>query len=103
MKFGGWNLNKNKMETKELIFNQEERTIIAEFIFSYQTDILIKSDGLDLVDVLKNHDLITELDSDMFKADIINNTCDIYKLNMIILNKISVININGIMKEYYGK
>lgn len=91
------------METKELIFNQEERTIIAEFIFSYQTDILIKSDGLDLVDVLKNHDLITELDSDMFKADIINNTCDIYKLNMIILNKISVININGIMKEYYGK
>ncbi len=103
MKFGGWNLNKNKMETKELIFNRDDRTTIAEFIFSYETDILIKSDALDLIDVLDNHYLITNEEYLNFTKSITSGTCDIHELNMIVLNKIGDSTIKLIMKEYYGK
>ncbi len=91
------------METKEIIFNEKERHIIAEFIFSYQTDVLMKSDGLDLIDVLNNHDLITDSEYNNIHVEIINNTCDIHKLARLLSDKINHSIINKIMSEYYGK
>ncbi len=89
--------------TKELEFNQEERTIIAEYIFSYQTGVLIKGDALSVLDLFLKKELITneqhiELDQEVFdnKTDISN------KIARLMSDKIPYEMKNKIMSEYYG-
>ena len=41
-------------------FTKDERNAIGEFVFSFQTDVLIISDATRLVDVLSRHELITD-------------------------------------------
>ncbi len=57
------NQKKNKQMTP---FTQEERTIIAEFVYSEQQDILIINDASNLIEVLANHNLIDNK-AEMFK------------------------------------
>ncbi len=92
------------METKELIFNQEERTIIAEYIFGYNSETLIKSEGLDLIKVLHKYELINIEKHDSLKKSINNNDSGIGDLLYhILLQKIDCYATDCIMKEYYGK
>lgn len=90
------------MGNKELTFNQEERTIIAEYIFSYQTDILIKGDVLSILDLFLKKELITEGEHSRLEQDVFDNKCDLNKINRLISDKISYELKNKIMEEYYG-
>ena len=80
--------------------------MIAEFIFSYEYDILIKSDANHLVDVLENHNLITNemgVTCEQLKKEIYNNDNDISKkLMMSISRSIDEKQVLAIMNEYYG-
>jgi hypothetical protein len=44
-------------------FSKDDKYAIAEFVFSFQTDVLITSDATRLVDVLAKHELITDKDN----------------------------------------
>lgn len=90
------------MENKQLSFTQEERTIIAEYIFSYQTDILIKGDVLSLLDLFLKKELITKDEHVRLDQDIFDNKCDLSKINRLLSDKISYELKNKIMQEYYG-
>ena len=59
--------------------SKKEKNIIAEFIYSSQNDILIKSDCIKLVEVFKNHNIIV---SDDKKYDVI------YLYYLIVINKL---------------
>lgn len=81
--------------------SKEDRYIIAEFICSLRTDVLIKNDAIRLIDVFSKHKigedwdrLKTEVNSD-FKHAIVE------KLNKIIGKHIPMIEIKRIMNEYY--
>ncbi len=92
------------METKELIFNRDERTIIAEFIFGYNCDTLIKSEGLDLIKVLHKYELISDNKNYSLRKSINNNDSGIGDLLYhVLLQKIDCYATDAIMKEYYGK
>ena len=39
-------------------FNHKERTIIAEFVYCYDTDILINTDAINLIDVMLDKEMI---------------------------------------------
>lgn len=91
------------METKELTFAQEERTIIAEFIFSYQTGILIKGDALSVLDLFLKKELITENEHERLDQDVMDNKNDISTtIARLLSDKISYSIKNEIMNEYYG-
>lgn len=44
-------------------FTKDERNSIAEFVFSFQADVLIISDATRLVDVLAAHELLNDKES----------------------------------------
>jgi len=91
------------METKELEFTHEERTIMAEYIFSYQTDILIKGDVLSLLDLFLKKELITEYEHMKLDESVFDNKCDLNKINRLMSDKIPYEMKNKIMREYYGR
>ncbi len=83
-------------------FNKKDRYIIAEFVFSYQTDVLIKDDAQKLIDVLDKHGLIE--DAQKFRQDVENNTGGApRRLDAILVGKIPSEQGNAIMQEYYGR
>lgn len=91
------------METKELTFTQEERTIIAEYIFSYQTGVLIKGDALSVLDLFYKKELITKELHEHLDEDVMNNKNDIStKIARLMSDKIPYEMKNKIMAEYYG-
>ena len=81
---------------------ESDRTAIAEFIFSYQTDILIKSDALTLIDVLDKHKLIEE--PEKWKEQV-NNQAETIGLRLMLLIEKVIPAPTGkaIMDEYYGR
>ena len=92
------------METKELTFTQEERTIIAEYIFSYQTGVLIKGDALSVLDLFYKKELITKEVYEHLDEDVMNNKNDIStKIARLLSDKITYEMKNKIMQEYYGR
>ncbi len=81
-------------------FTKNERNAIAEFVFSFQTDVLIVSDATDLVDVLANHEFITDKDNwNKRISDKDSGVCN--ELIKIIEEKISKEQGKSIMDEYY--
>jgi hypothetical protein len=91
------------MENKELTFNLEERTIIAEYIFSYQTGVLIKGDALSILDLLFKKEIITKEVYEHLEQDVMNNKTDIAdKIARLLSDKIPYEMKNKIMAEYYG-
>ena len=83
-------------------FTQEERTIIAEFVYSYDNDILIKPDALDLVDVFVKYDFVDKEHGEDLITKI--NKSDFVLEEMIEILFTSVEEEEGkkIMKEYFG-
>lgn len=87
---------------KEIYFTTKEKEIIAEFIYSYEQDVLIKSDAEDLSLVLLNHGIIHNMDS--WKKDINNNMNNVAtRLIKVMQQNISEAQINQIMKNYFGE
>lgn len=91
------------MDVKILVFNKDERTIIAEFIFAYQGDTLMKSEGLDMIKVLKKYELIDKLQHNRLELGINKNSKGIGDtLYHTLLQRIDCYATEAIMKEYYG-
>ena len=82
--------------TKKIKFTKEECYIIAEFYYSYQQDILIKNDVVNLINVLGRNDLIANPKT--WYSDISEDKADrlFFLINVAIPNELE-----GIMKEYY--
>lgn len=80
-------------------FTKEERYIIAEYIYSYNSDILIKSDALQLIDVLDKKGIIEHI---LLLKNLVKggdaNIAD--KLMDILINNIPDSVLNEIMHEY---
>ena len=88
------------MEAKMINFSKEDRFVIAEFVFSNETDILILSDCIKLVEVLAKHNLIEGKDE---WIDNINNKAPgiVDAITKIVGEKISAAQGKEIMNEYY--
>lgn len=90
------------MDVKILVFNKDERTIIAEFIFAYQGETLIKTEGLDLIKVLYKYDLINESENYRLETGIKKNDLGIGDtLYHTLLQKIDCYATEAIMREYF--
>jgi hypothetical protein len=84
-------------------FTQEERTIIAEFVYSYDNDILIKTDALDLVNVFVKYEFVDKEHGEDLITKI--NKSDFVLEEMIEILFTSVEEEEGkkIMNEYFGR
>lgn len=92
------------MIVKDLILNKEERNVIADFIHSHHSNLLIKSDLLKLIDVLYNHQIINHQKKIELAICInIGKGDAVISLKNILGLKIDNYVIQSIMNEYYGK
>lgn len=83
-------------------FTKEERTIIAEFVYSNEQDILIITDAIKLIDVLYNHKLIDTAGNWLKRVEE-KEPKIIADLDLILKTKISDEQGTSIMDEYYGR
>jgi hypothetical protein len=84
-------------------FTQEERTIIAEFVYSYDSDILIKTDALKLVDLFVKKELVDNPHGEELTNKINNNVLVIDDLIEILFTSIEEEEGKKIMNEYFGR
>jgi hypothetical protein len=84
-------------------FTQEERTIIAEFVYSYDSDILIKTDALNLVDLFVKKELVDNPHAEELRNRINNNVLVIDDLIEILFTSIEEEEGKKIMNEYFGR
>ena len=84
-------------------FTQEQRTIIAEFVYSYDSDILIKADALKLVDVFIEKELIEQDHAVDLREKIINNHLVLEELIEILFTSVEEVEGKKIMNEYFGR
>lgn len=82
-------------------FTQKERTIIAEFVYSKQQDILIIADAEKLIEVLATHKLISNKEEWLMKIKQKEPFLD--DLDLVLKTKISDEQGTQIMDEYFGK
>jgi hypothetical protein len=83
-------------------FTKDEKNIIAEFVFSFQTDVLIVSDAERLVEVLAKHGLITDKENWCKRiSDKDGSVCS--ELFEVVGQKIPDEQGKEIMDEYYGR
>ena len=82
-------------------FSQEERTIIAEFVFGKANNVLIKSDGTDLINVLERHGLVDNAEE--LKNNVLEGVPGMSSLLGNVLHY-GIVPDDGkrIMNEYYG-
>lgn len=84
-------------------FSTEDKTVIAEFIFSYHEDILIKSDAISLIDVLEKHELIKPGIASISKDHVERQDKGIsHRLFTTLPKLIPKKQLDQIMNEYYG-
>lgn len=88
----------NKIE-----LNQSDKNVLAEYIYSYKSDILIKSDAIQLVELLYKHNLIDKLRVILLQNAINHQSIGITEelLQLIHIN-FPKEQLEEIMKEYYG-
>lgn len=88
-------------ENKTIDFTKEERAAIAEYVYGYENDILIASDGDKLLEVLSKHKLIDNHDE---LKEALNNKADgiADKLLDLLHEKVSIEQGTEIMNEYFG-
>ena len=84
-------------------FNQEQRTTIAEFVYSFDNDILIKADALKLVDVFIEKELIEQDYAVDLREKILNNHLVLDELIEILFTSIEEVEGKKIMDEYFGR
>lgn len=51
-------MNKELKTFEEL--SERDRYVIAEFVYSFETDILVKSDAVNLINVLSQHECVSQ-------------------------------------------
>lgn len=86
---------------EKIDFTKEEREIIAEFVYSYEQDILIVSDAESVLEVLNNKGLLTNY-KELLK-EIKNRTSGTVDAIMdVLFSKISDKQGTEIMNEYMG-
>jgi hypothetical protein len=84
-------------------FNQEQRTTIADFVYSFDNDILIKADALKLVDVFIEKELIEQDHAVDLREKILNNHLVLDELIEILFTSIEEVEGKKIMDEYFGR
>lgn len=85
-------------------FNKKDRSAIAEFIFSKETDVLIKSDTMDVIITLHKHRIIDDKKQrELVAAVNLQHIGIVGEISGILLSNISDEQGSGIMDEYYGK
>jgi hypothetical protein len=87
---------------KFIDFTKEERNIIAEYVYSYSQDILIKNDAIKLLDVMDKYSLINDDDYKTFTYRIENKTDNTSEdLLKLLESKVSKEQGVSIMEEYF--
>jgi hypothetical protein len=84
-------------------FTQEERTIIAEFVYSYDNDILIKTDALYLVNVFVKKEFVDEQHAEDLRYKIENNQLVLEEMIEILFTSVEQEEGKKIMDEYFGR
>jgi hypothetical protein len=87
---------------EKIDFTKEERTIIADFIHAVSSDTLIKTEAIDLINILHAHDLIEDK-SDLVKKVEAQDDGIVSELKTILTTKVSSEQGGAIMDEYYGR
>ena len=84
-------------------FTKKERGVIAEYLYSFEQDILIKDDKLQLIDVLSAHEIIHAATARILKDDVHKGSLTISdELSGLITANIPEHQLLVIMKEYFG-
>ena len=84
-------------------FTQEERTIIAEFVYSYDSDILIKTDALYLVNLFVKKEFVDESYAEELRYKIENNQLVLEEMIEILFTCVEEVEGKKIMNEYFGR
>ena len=84
-------------------FTKQQRNVIAEFVYSNETEILIKSDIRKLVEVFLDKNLIDNQHSEALNEKIENNVPVVEELSEILLTSIEENEGKKIMDEYFGR
>ena len=84
-------------------FTQEERTIIAEFVYSYDSDILIKTDALNLVNLFVKKEFVDESYAEELRYKIENNQLVLEEMIEILFTCVEEVEGRKIMNEYFGR
>lgn len=86
------------MET--LNFSPNEQKCIAEFMFAYQCNILIKSEAINVLSVFKKHNFICNY-NEMIKRVETQDINIVEDINKILIEKISIHDAKEIMNKYF--
>jgi hypothetical protein len=88
---------------EEITLSQDEKSVIAEFIFSYQTDVLIKSDAIALVRLLYKCNILTAPQRVEYIGIINRQQRGISEILLNLVNQhFAKPQLDAIMAEYYG-
>ena len=88
---------------KNLNLNPIERDVIAEFVYSKSIDVLIKHDGIKLINVLEHHHIITKDEKTSLRNDIDNQKDGVAEeLENLLSENIPTKQVVAIMDEYFG-
>lgn len=84
-------------------FTKEQRTTIAEFVYSYDQDILIKNDALNLVDLFVQKNMVDERHASELKRQINQHEFVLEELIEILFTSVEEDDGKKIMNEYFNK
>jgi hypothetical protein len=84
-------------------FTKEERFVIAEFVYSYDSDILIKSDAISLVDLFIDKYFVDSQQALKLKDNINNNIPVLEEMIEILFTCVEEKEGQNIMNEYFGR
>jgi hypothetical protein len=84
-------------------FTKEERNVIAEFVYSYDKEILIKSDAHDLVDVFLKKEMIDSEHALSLRNRITENDFVLEEMIEILFTSVEEEEGKKIMSEYFQK
>ncbi len=83
-------------------FTLKERNVMAEFVYSYDNDIMIKSDALDLLVIMFSKNMIDETDFEILKDRVNKNDSVLEDIIEILFTTIEESEGKKIMNEYFG-
>ena len=83
-------------------FTKEQRTIIAEFVYSYDNDVLIKPDALALVNVFVKYEFVDKEHGEDLINKINKNDFVLEEMIEILFTSVEEEEGKKIMKEYFG-
>ena len=84
-------------------FNHKERTIIAEFVYCYDTDILINTDAINLIDVMLDKEMIDSEHGKELRDKVSKNHSVLEELINILFTSVEEEEGKKIMNEFFGR